>query len=304
MVNPRLINLAVKLGSEVLPKQEDVNTAPDPVAVPKATNTKEYIILENIICRDSNGKHFEQYPQLFVRKDIERDADQQQINHTPSDWVQYFEDKGLFLPSFALSCNILQALYTKRNDSEISKVLMQYKDKGNGTGWHAQNTIVDWGANRIIHYPSKNSQGGSINTGRITKELPFTRKGIKDMALENALKNEDFKAYIQNLTGLTKPEILVDIGEYFGKPAHIWTSSGKEVRAAWLGCGSGSFNLDTSDGLDSDSCRSWGTRQKIDGVNYLKSFYFFILSSLLRNTCSTRFFVCLWSGPGLHAPSP
>ena len=102
----------------------------------------------------------------------------------------YFEDKGLFLPSFALSCNILAALYSKRNDPEINKVLMQYKDKGTGNGWHAQNTIVDWGANKIIHYPTKNTNGDNINAGRNTKEFPFTRKGIKDMPLEEALKKK------------------------------------------------------------------------------------------------------------------
>ena len=125
-----------------------------------------------------------------MRKDIERDVNQNQISHTPYDWIIHLENKGLFLPSFALSCNILAALYSKRNGTEINKVLLQYKDKGNGNGWHAQNTIVDWGANKIIHYPTKNTNGDSINPGRDTKEFPFTRKGIRDVALEEALKEE------------------------------------------------------------------------------------------------------------------
>ena len=101
----------------------------------------------------------------------------------------------------------------------------------------------------IIHYPTKNINGDSINTGRTTKELSFKRKNIKDMALEEALKKKDFKEYVQNLTGLTKPETLVDIGKYFGKPAKVWTSSGKEKRAAWLGCSSSSFGLSTGGAL-------------------------------------------------------
>jgi hypothetical protein len=199
-------------------------------------NTKDYIILENIICTDSNDKPFETYPQLFVRKDIERDDKQKHINHTPFDWIPYFEGKGLFLPSFALSCNILEALYNKRSDPEFNKVLLQYKDKGNGYSWHAQNTIIDWGNNRIIHYPP-------MNTARQSREFTFTRKGIRDMSLEKALRNEDFKAYIQNLTGLSTPETLVEIGKYFGRTACVWTSSGKDVRAAWLGCYGGNFFL-------------------------------------------------------------
>ena len=62
-------------------------------------------------------------------------------------------------------------------------------------------------------------------------------------------KKKDFKDYVQNLTGLTKPEILVDIGEYFGKPAKVWVSLSDEMRAAWFGCGSGSFSLDAYDNL-------------------------------------------------------
>jgi len=61
MVNPRLINLAERLGNEVLPRQDAVNPAPEPDEQPKVMNTKDYIILENIVCRDADGKVFEQY---------------------------------------------------------------------------------------------------------------------------------------------------------------------------------------------------------------------------------------------------
>ena len=253
MVNPRLVNLAERLGSEVLPRQEAPEPKLDPVVPPRVSNAKDYIVLENIVCRDADGKVFEQYPQLFVKKDIERGQNQEQISHTPYDWIPYLWDKGLFLPSFALSCNILAALYSRRNDPEIDKVLMQYKDHGPGYGWHAQNTVVDWGSNMIIHYPSKNSQGGSINAQRQAKELPFKRKGLKDMPLEKALKNDDFRGYIHNLTGLDTPETLVEIGEYFGKPAYVWTSTSKENRVAWLGCGSYIFDLNSGSGLYYDS---------------------------------------------------
>jgi hypothetical protein len=267
MVNPRLINLAEKLGNEVLPRQEALNTEPEQVSPPRVSNMKDYIVLENIVCRDSNGKPFEQYPQLSIKKDIERDDNQNHINHNPYEWIPYFEDKGLFLPSFALSCNILAALYAKRSDPAIEKVLMQYKDYGPGYGWHAQNTIIDWGANRIIHYPTKNTNGDSVNAGRETKEFPFTRKGIRDVALEEALRNKDFKAYVQNLTGLTKPETLIDIGNYFGKTAHIWTSSGKDKRAAWLGCiNYDYFDLNTINSLSYDLAARGVRAKKMSGA--------------------------------------
>ncbi len=239
MVNPRLINLAERIGNDVPPKEEVPVEKPEPDEQPKISNAKDYVVLENIICRDAEGKVFEQYPQLLVKKDIERDDKQKQINHNPYEWVQYFEDKGLFLPSFALSCNVLAALYGKRNDPEINKVLMQYKDYGPGYGWQAQNTVVDWRTNTIIHYPDD----AGAKTPRQPTRLSFKRKGIKDMPLEKALKNEDYRAYVQNLTGLAKPEVLVEIGKYFGKPAHIWTSGSRDVRAAWLGCYFSSFDF-------------------------------------------------------------
>ena len=35
----------------------------------------------------------------------------------------------MFLPSIALSCNILKTLYENKDDSEVNKVLMQYRTK-------------------------------------------------------------------------------------------------------------------------------------------------------------------------------
>ncbi len=307
MVNPRLINLAERLGNEVLPREDVIEPAPEPESPAKVSNTQEYIILENIACTDAKGKVFEQYPQLLVKKDIERDG-QQQINHKPYDWVQYFEDKGLFLPSFALSCNILSTLYSKRSDAEIKQVLMQYKDHGAGYGWHAQNSVVDWGRSTIIHYPTEHhfsqKQGKPINEQRPAKELPFKRKEIKDMPLEKALKNENLKEYIQNLTGLRTPETLLEIANYFGKPAHVWTSSGKEKCAAWLGWDSGSFDLDTVDYLYGRRCCPWGTCQAPLGARANQTANFINLSIICFPSSLTpsRFF--LWSGLGLHAPSP
>ena len=44
---------------------------------------------------------------------------------------------------------------------------------------------------------------------------------------------------------LEHPELLVELGKYFGKPARLWMpdASCRDTRAAWLGCGSDSFSL-------------------------------------------------------------
>jgi hypothetical protein len=231
------------------------NPPPDAGTQLKVINLADFIQLDNISCRGSNGNVFEHYDHLFVKKDIERDSANSdnktnQINFTPYNAIVHFEDQGLFLPSFALSCNILAALYASKNDADVAKVLNQYKNKGNGTGYHAQNTLVDWEAKRVIHYPVKadyTAAGGSVdvNSQRTRQRLSFNNAGFSNMDLDDALKNSNYRSFIQNLTGLQNPEILVDIGVYFGKTARSWISSSDETRAAWLGCSNLSFSLGT-----------------------------------------------------------
>ncbi|MFH0752532.1 MAG: hypothetical protein V1914_02935 [archaeon] len=220
----------------------------------------DYLVLGNIRCVDSDGVEFEQYDRLRVNKDIERDADGSQVSFTPYNAVACLEKQKMFLPSMALSCNILACLYANRDDKEVNKVLMQYKDKGNGYGWHAQNTIVDWGSKKIIHYPSDKDfpeHGGSdgINNARRV-ERKFNPKDFMCMLLKEALKTPEFNNYIQNLTGLQKPKTLTEIGQYFQKPAKIWTSTNKEVRAVWLGCYNSDFDVSTNyDLYNFNACR-------------------------------------------------
>jgi hypothetical protein len=230
----------------------DVSSRPapaSPAAVASIANTaSDFITLEKIVCVDARGNVIEKHDKLQVRKDVERKPDGNHINFTPYNATVHFENSGLFLPSFALSCNILAALYANRNDAEIQKVLMQYKDHGVGRGWQAQNTLVNWGAKQVIHYPGKvdyTSAGGTtdINTQRTRKPLAFNNTGFSHMLLEEALRNKDYNEFMQNLTGLPNPRVLVEIGAYFGKPAKSWVSSDNKTRAAWLGCNDGNFDL-------------------------------------------------------------
>ena len=237
-------------------------TAEEPVKVePKVSDIDSgFITLENIACMDASGEVIEKYTQLQVRKDIERDSGNKdiktnQISFTPYNAAVHFENQGLFLPSFALTCNIIAALYANKSNAEIAKVLNQYKDKGNGTGWHAQNTLVNWGAKQIIHYPSKSdytSTGGAadINKQRPRNLLSFNNKRFKDITLDEALNDSNYKDFLQNLTGLQNPEVLVDIGKYFGMAeTRTWVSSDKDTKVAWLGCRNIYFNLYTNNSL-------------------------------------------------------
>ena len=159
-----------------------------------------------------------------------------------------------------MSCNIVARLFEQRNNAAVEKILQQYKDKGNGWGYHVQNTLIDYATSRIIHYPSAIDfdQSIPVNVSQKRTALPFSKSSLEDALLKDALVDASVKMYVQQLTGLQNPEILVEIGDYFRKPAKLWFpwsgkkgSQCKEKRAAWLGCINNSLNLSGS-GLNYD----------------------------------------------------
>ncbi len=240
--------------------------ASDPI--PAVHFVGDSIVLEDIACFDADGNIFENYQKLAVQKDIFRNPQGRQIILTPYLGAVHCEKNGLFLPSFALSCAIVARLYQTAVrkeptgyttlDAEVEKVLYQYKDKGNGTGWHTQNTVINWGAQQIIHYPQDGDfpvHGGNnnINQSQLQKKLAFDRTGFSDNTLVDALQKPNFNKYLRNLTGLKSPSILVDISAYFGKTARVWISSSNDTRAAWFGCYSNNLNLNGNSNLDNNS---------------------------------------------------
>ncbi len=216
------------------------------------SSTGQNVTLRNIICKDANGTEFERYNTLSVAKDIARNADKTQINNSPYQWAVFFEGQEMFLPSFALSCNIVAALYKNRTDPAVAAVLQHYKDKGNGGGYHGQNTLINFSTSEVIHYPTRTdfSQPNEVNAPRTRTALPFLKTTLQDALLVDALRDSGSVNYVRQLTGLVDPAILVEVGNYFGKPAKLWFpwtgqrgAEFNETRAAWLGCNSNSFYL-------------------------------------------------------------
>jgi len=211
----------------------------------------DFLTLEDLSCVDADGNVFESYDHLDVARDIFR-SDGKQVSRTPYNHVVHCEEMGLFLPSFALTCNIVARLYEGKSDAHVEKVLQQYKDKGNGFGWHAQNTIIAYGSSEIIHYPSASDFSGvtAVNASQSRVVLPFVKDSLEDALLKDALHDASTRRYVQQLTGLHEPEILIEIGKYFARPAKVWfpwngkAGKGfKEKRAAWFGCFDSSFDL-------------------------------------------------------------
>src|SRR3989344_3224274 len=253
--------------AQTKPSTGATTVPPTPATPVTVTNSGDVMLLHNLSCVDANGNIFEQYPELRVRKDILRDQNRGQVNFTPYQAIVYSESKGLFLPSIALSCNIVATLFQRAVklengnyttlDQNAKKVLDQYKDHGPGYGWQAQNTVIDYNGQNIIHYPRDAdfpNHGGTnnINASNPKVELPFkkkagvfpfTNKKLENMTLEEGLNHPLVSTFVKQFTGLAGPSIFVEVGKYFQKPAKVWfpTSHIKvedctETRAAWLGC--------------------------------------------------------------------
>ena len=256
--NPNIVSIeeALKIINAYVPPKKKIPVEPIEQKNPIISDG-EYITLENMACVDADGNVFESYERLDVARDIFRSGNAQ-VSRTPYTHAVHCKEMGLFLPSFALTCNIVARLYEERNDPEIERVLQQYKDKGNGFGWHAQNTIIDFGSSKVIHYPSASDFSGvtAVNASQSRVVLPFVKDSLEDALLKDALRDASSRRFLQQLTGLHEPEILIEIGKYFGKPAKVWfpwngkaRKSFKETRAVWFGCDNTSFFLVMYDDL-------------------------------------------------------
>ena len=229
-------------------KEKNISPPQPEINVPTAATIDDYVILENIICTDADGNIFERYDKIYVKKDMEKDNAGNALHFIPYDAVVHLEEKRLLLPSFALTCNILEELYRNKSNPDIEKVLQQYN-----AGWHAQNSIIDFNTEQIIHYPTTqdyDKRQKAVNAGRTKTTLNFKKATLQDELFENALREEAEKRYVQQLTGLQNPYVMIEIGNYFGKPIKLWFpwrgQNGEcftEKRAAWLGCSYCSFNL-------------------------------------------------------------
>jgi len=225
----------------------------DNVSDVKILNDNDFLVLENLVCYGNDGHPFEQYDNLRVMKDIVRKPDNKHRSFKPYDAIVHFEDQNnsLFVPSYALQCAILVALYQNRSDAEINQVLMQYGDYGPGYGWHNNNTVVDGKNGKIIHYPQDSdfpNNGGTkkINKSRTRIIKPFPKNMHREGQEFDDMQKDVVKVkYFRDLTGLKDFAVLNDIARLFGKPAKFWPAANNSTCSAWLGCGYSNFIINS-----------------------------------------------------------
>ncbi len=240
--------------------QSDAN----PLTNPYLKSFDDCFLLKDISCVDASGNVFERYDTLAIQKDIFRNA-QCQIDLTSYNGAVHCEQQGLFLPSFALTCNIVAALCQNRNNVKAKKILDMYKDKGTGEGIYFQNTLINYATEDVIHCPlaADFDQTTAVNTARQRKQAHFKKAALQSSLLEHALTDTAHTRYVKQLTGLADPALLVEIGKYFGSPARLWfpwneqeSATCTHSYAAWFSCGSDGLNIYGSGNLsDSDAAR-------------------------------------------------
>ena len=201
--------------------------------------TKDYVVLQDIKCVGSDGSVFEEYPLLHIAKEVIKRDETRPRKFTLLEGIAYFDSKPEFLPSFALTCNILARCYEKREEPEYKSILAQYAGIGTGRGWYAQNTIIDAQNKKIIHYPQEDDFPTKYTRAikkdqHIIKEFPdiFDRKTLP---LEEALKDASKRTFMQELSGLVEPELLCTIAQYIGRQAVFWPPSNASVHTTSIG---------------------------------------------------------------------
>lgn len=196
----------------------------------------DFLILKNIECIDADDKVFEKHDEVWMMKDIHTNTSYHLL-----DGIKHFEEQwgnGWFLPSMALSTNILLKLFDlgveKQSDGSYKtlnenakRVLDRYVNlNGNntfGNGQHLQNTIINYVNGDIIHYPKDKDIIGKykdkvnwINNDRDTTHLGFDKNSFGDGLLSRFSKDSANEHFVRQLTGVKNLEKLIELGDYYG----------------------------------------------------------------------------------------
>jgi len=219
--------------------------------------TENWIELNDIECRwgSYSSERFEKYDTLYVAKDVMREKESREIyKANTSDANKILNmSSPTFLPSFALTCNILVRLYELKEHRSAWEILKQYDQietkHGKDYGIHAQNTVVDFKNTKIIHYPH------ATDDGHKPVEFDFSYWPMKDQTLDEILASHhgSVNMFVRMLTGLREPAQLIPISHYLRKRAKLdFPSDRKKIKSGKSDCRIGSImgNLELEIGSD------------------------------------------------------
>ncbi len=141
---------------------------------------KDYLIAEDITCKNCNGNIFEKYDALLIPKKIPRTRSPSGKRFTHQSKaekifsiVDIFEGTKKFLPSSALTFSLIKGcLENKNKHKDIENFLEQYKGNRSTYGDFLQNTFFETNNEcKIVHYPNKEDLLNGWNCVFINKQF-------------------------------------------------------------------------------------------------------------------------------------
>ncbi len=225
-------------------------------------NLEDFLIFENVSCTRADGEVYEHYDRIPVALDVDGGGDGRRglvRSYLPYTAIADLENENSFLPSLALTFNILDQAYKKKKDPRMRHLLMQYNNNGGyyhgQCGAHIQNTLISFKQREIIHYPYNTdfpSYGGDqpINTSRQQQRIPFTMEdwGLSEfwgtIPLRKAVQRESLAHFLKNVTGLQDLSLLMKLGKYLGHETILVAHENNNTTVpALFGFYHGSFGL-------------------------------------------------------------
>jgi len=238
-----------------------------------------FVPFNDIRCVGADGKVFEEYKKIRVAPIYFHFGDKNTpTTLTPAGANKMCKDKKMFLPSFALSCNILERLLKHKATPGFGLVLNQYRKRliQNQSTYH-QNTVVNYQKGEIIHYPGP-IMFGTLDSRNLYQpfekiKFDFDPTNFRNFSLDESppMTSEELK-FLKNLTGLEDPlKTLKELEDYFEIDVRCWFQDSHVDRwnATLLGhtTDSGSmsaFGLHTGWGLENDYGLTRGVKRADD----------------------------------------
>jgi len=217
-----------------------------------------------------DGKLVESYDSLDISLDAFKDDKGKILSLTHYQAIVHAEAQGLFLPSAALTGQLLVTAFEQKDRNYLAeKYVQQFKNTGVSHGWHAVNTIIPWDKRVVIHNPlasdfPANYATKLLNVGRQRGEISFDSSinELRDKELTEVLGNAEYVLFLSKVIGV-HPSKLIPIAQYLGRTPRAWVPNNPKkadyTAGVFVGSGYG-FDVDTYVSLDGSSPAS-GVRE-------------------------------------------
>jgi len=189
-------------------------------------DANKQVVLENVSCIDAKMQIIEKYKRVSFEKEII--AVKNSANENLSNVNTSLQKKNAFIPSIALTCNLLAALYEYRENPFSRQMILEYiRPKEQGV-WFKTSSTVNWKEQKMKYYDSRESKFFESKNVECKNSISDSKNAFQNISLyrsgevllETLLKENE--SFVKNLTGLRNPEILCKLAKNYKKEMKIW----------------------------------------------------------------------------------